>query len=348
MNARRWSLAWIAAGLLGAGCSGNAVTLPLQPSSSPAPPIVMGRGTLAVINRADPNARRVWVFPPHSDQFREIIIPGSNFEPNSLAFDRRGHLYIGINNTSPGGGYQVMEVNLQNFKIIRDIRGMPSWPNSSVAIDDQNVLYVNTKAFIGGDIKMFRRGESTPSLEIKEPISPLTTLIAQNALWIGNEGFPSNVLTRYRLYSTDRTLFETIGRAFTISLAVNPESSLIATFVRRNSTRAVDVIDVKSGKRARTLLEGNRLQAMTSDGSGRIYISEVSPGKIHICDFQGCHHSFETHSSRPEAIAVSPLDGNLYVANLGKANIQAYDRTGKLVTTFAHGDFFPSVLAIEP
>jgi sugar lactone lactonase YvrE len=303
-----------------------------------------------VINRFDRNAKRVWIFPPHSNQVaREIIIPGSQFEPNSIAFDRRGHIYIGINNTARGGGYEVEEFDVQSLRHIRDIRGLPSWPHSSIAIDDNNVLYVNTKAFVGGDIKMFRRGEREPSLVIKDALSPLTTLIANNALWIGNEGFPSNALSRYPLYSKNRSWLQTIGTAFPISLAVNPNSSLIAALVRRNSKRAVDVIDVKSGKRERTLQEGGAYQAMTSDGSGNVYVAESTPGKIHVCTFQGCTRSFATNSSRALALAVSPLDGNLYVAGIGKSSVQAYDpRTGNVVMSILLSNFEPDALAMEP
>lgn len=350
-RSRRWSLAWIVAGLLCAGCGGNAVTLaPLQPTSSPAPPVVLGRGTLAVINRFNRDAKRVWIFPPHSDQFtREIVFHGSKFEPNAVAFDHRGHVYVGVNDTSSGGGYHVVEVDLQTFHVIRDIRGMPSWAHSSIAIDKHNVLYVNTKAFVGGDIKMFRRGETKPSLEIKDPLSPLTTLIARDALWVGYEGFPSNALGRYRLYSKDRTWLKTIARGVPLSLAVNPDSSLVAAFVRRNSMRSVDVIDVKSGQRLRTLKEGGVLTAMTSDDSGHIYIAEALPGKIHVCTFESCTRSFETNSSRSVALAVSPLDGNLYVASLGKSSVQAFDpKTGSLVRSILLPDFEPSALAIEP
>ncbi|MGA8533907.1 MAG: WD40 repeat domain-containing protein [Candidatus Tumulicola sp.] len=255
------NLSWIVVGLLWAGCSGSASTVPPQPSGSPAPPIIEGRGTLAVINAADPNAKRVWIFPTHSDQFnREITVPGSRFQPNSLAFDRRGHLYVGINDTSLGGSYNVVEVNVQSLETIREIRDLPQWSHSSVATDDQNNLYVNTKAFIGGDVRIFRPDtETKPYIEIKDHHSPLTTLVARDALWVGYEGAFSNALARYRLRSTDRTWFQTIGSSEPLALAVNPESSLIATFVRRNSKRAVDVIDVKSGKLARALLEGGRL-----------------------------------------------------------------------------------------
>jgi DNA-binding beta-propeller fold protein YncE len=323
---------------------------PLQPTSSPAPPVVLGRGTLAVINRFNRDAKRVWIFPPHSDQFtREIVFHGSKFEPNAVAFDRRGHVYVGVNDTSSGGGYHVVEVDLQTFHVVRDIRGMPSWAQSSIAIDNQNILYVNTKAFVGGDIKMFRRGETKPSLEIKDPLSPLTILVARSALWVGYEGFPSNALGRYRLYSKDRTWLKTIGGTDIKSLAVNPISSLIATLVRRDSKRAVDVIDVKSGKRVRTLQEGGQLLALTADDNGHVYIAEALPGKIHICTFDGCTRSFETNSSRPVALALSPLDGNLYVANLGKSSVLVYDpKTGDLVRSILLPDFEPSALAIEP
>lgn len=346
----RWSLLWIAVGLLFVGCSGSAVTIPSASSSTPGPPTVLGRGTVAVIvHKPGSDDKRVWVFPPNSDQYREILIPGSRGDANSLAFDRRQHLYIGINNTA-ANHYEVLEIDLPAFKVHRDIQVKPSWPHSSVVVDDQNVLYINTKAFVGGDVKMFRRGEREPSLEIKDPLSPLTTLIANSALWIGNEGFPSNALTRYPVYSKDRAWIATIGRSVPIALAVNPESSLVAALVRRNSTRAVDVIDVGSGKRVRTLAEDSNLRAMTSDHSGNVYLAQaaVRADKLYACTFHGCTRTIEM-KFKPLAVAVNPLDGNLYVATIGKSAVEVYDpKTFNLVRTIWLQGFDPSVITIEP
>src|SRR5690348_10300422 len=145
---------WILAALLFAGCGGGGGTVP-QPSTLPRPPAVLGRGSLAVVNIAQRNAKRVWAFPPHGENFtREFLVHGSQYELNSLAFDRRGHLYIGFNDTSSGGKYNVVEVNVQSGEVVREIR-VPQWSDSSVATDDQDNLYVNTKSFIGGNVEIF-------------------------------------------------------------------------------------------------------------------------------------------------------------------------------------------------
>lgn len=36
-------------------------------------------------------------------------------------------------------------MNVQSRKLVREITGLPSWSHSSVATDDENVLYVNTR-----------------------------------------------------------------------------------------------------------------------------------------------------------------------------------------------------------
>jgi hypothetical protein len=86
-----------------------------------------------------------------------------------LAFDRRGHLYYGFN----GGHdeYFVRELNVQNGERLRAIDLRPSWSFSSVATDDHNILYVNTKSFVGGDVKLFKPGETKPYVEIKDPLT---------------------------------------------------------------------------------------------------------------------------------------------------------------------------------
>ncbi len=348
----RRSLSWIVVSLLWAGCSGSASTIPLQPSSSPAPPVALGRGTLAVINRHDPNANRVWLFPPHSDRFtREITFPGSRFVPNSLAFDRRGHLYIGVNDTSGSGEYAVIEIDVQSLNVVREIHGLPLWPNSSVAVDDQNYLYVNTKSFIGGDVKIYRpNAETKPAIEIKDHHTPLTILVAAGELWVGFQGAFEDVLARYRLRSNNRTWFQPIKNNLPRALAVNGDGSLIAPLVSRPGTRAVDVYDVKSGQRARTLVESGRLEAIVGD-AGHVYISQREPdnGKIYLCTFRDCTHTIETLAGRPLALAVSPLDGNLYASTAGKSSIEVYNpRTGTLVMRIAMSDLEPGPLAIEP
>lgn len=344
-HSHRWSLLWIVASLLSVGCGGSNGTVPQAAAGSPAPPTALGRGTVAVIDR-HPTTTRVLIFPPHSDKFtREFAIGGSRFVAGSLAFDRRGHLFVGINDTSAGGKYEVIEVNVQSGKLIREIRGLPSWNRSSVATDDHNILYVNTKAFIGGDVKLYKPGETKPWREIKDHHSPMTTLVARDSLWVGYEGALADALARYRLRSTDRTWFQTIGAHLPLKLAVNADGSLVAAKLRRNSKTTVEVTDVKSGKRKR-LLEGSA-EAMTSDDSGHLYVAELH-GKIHACTFHECSRSFETNSTTL-ALAVSPLDGMLYVACSGKPSIQVYDpRTGSQVMYIPIPGGSPTRLAIEP
>ena len=344
------SLLWIVVGLLWVGCSGSISTVAPPPLVSPAPPVVAGRGTLAVVNVADPNAKRVWIFPPHSDKFsREIIFHGSQFEPNSLAFDRRGHIYIGVNDTSSPGAYRVLEVNVRDFKVAREIDGLRQWNRGSVGTDDQSNLYVATKAFVGGDIKIFRPDRGTrPYIEIKDPLEPIRMLVGRNALWVGYTGAAGifNALARYRLRSTDQTWVQSIGSDLTSALAANPDDSLLAAVLTLNKKGVVDVFDPKSRKRAR-ILEGHG--RMTSDESGNLYVAE-RPDKVHVCSFRSCTHAFETpYTWSPLAVAVSPLDGMLYVTTGGKPSLEIYDpRTGKLVMRIAQQGFQPTALAIEP
>ena len=345
------------ASLLFVGCSGSVGTVAPQPTASPAPPIVIARGSLAVAMIAlegGTRESRIRVFPPHSDQFiRERVTNGSQFQPNSVAFDRRGHLYVGYNDTSSGGRYEVDDIDIQRWTLTRTIR-VPRWTHSSVATDDHDNVYVNSKAFVGGDIDIFRSNtETKPYIQIKDHHSPLTMLVGRDALWVGYEGAFSDALARYRLRSSSRTWFQTIGRNVPLALTVNKEGSLIAALVRLKSGRALDVIDVASGKLARTLVTGN-LSAMTTDQSGHIYVSQTSGGpgtsaKVYTCDFLACTNSFETNSSRVVALAVSPLDGMLYVANSGKSRVDVYNpRTAKLEMTIWLTQFELKALAIEP
>lgn len=343
-RSRRWSLLWLVASLTFAGCGGNAVTAPLQPSS-PAPPTALGRGTLAVVDQTS-TATRILVFPPHSDKFtQEISLGGPNLGANSLAFDRRGHLYIGLNNPTGNGKYEVIEVNVQNRKLVREITDLPSWSHSSVATDDENVLYVNTKAFVGGDVKLYRPEDTKPWREIKDPHSPLTILVARGSLWVGYEGAFADALARYRLRSTDRTWFQHVANYTPVALAVNPEGTLVAAKSRRNSKTSVQVADVNADKRAQ--LYAGDARTIASDDSGHLYIAEMR-GRIHPCTFRDCSQYFDTNTT-VLALAVSPLDGMLYLASNGKPSIQVYDpQTRSRVMYIPIPGGFPSQIAIEP
>lgn len=101
---------------------------------------------------------RILIFPPQSDKVaREFSIP---LRPTSLAFARRDRLFYGAN-----GGHDeffVRELNVASGERVRSIDLRPSWYASSVATDDNNVLYVNTKSFVGGDVKLFQPGDRSP------------------------------------------------------------------------------------------------------------------------------------------------------------------------------------------
>lgn len=290
---------------------------------------------------------RILIFPPHSDKFiREIPIHGVELSVNSLAFDRRGHLYVGINDRARNGRYHVVEFNLRDWKVVRDIDVSSHWSHGSVAVDDHNILYVNTKAFIGGDIKLFNRGDTKPFIEIKNHHSPVTMLLARDALWVGYEGPLADALAKYRLRSTDRTWFQTVGANLPLKLAVSPNALLVATKLLHNSKATIEVVDVDSGKRAH-LLNGSDVEAMASDNSGNLYIAQRL-GVIDRCNFQKCSSSFDTRS-RLLSIALSPLDGMLYVTSSGKPSIQVYDpRTGNQLMYIPTQNGHPNQLAIEP
>lgn len=343
-GSHRWPFLWIVLNLLCAGCGGSSVTVPSQ-SSSPTPPTVLARGTVAVVDHTS-EATRILIFPPHSDKFaQEIPLGGPRLVANSLAFDRRGHLYVGLDNPSGNGKYEVLEVNVQSRKLIREITDLPSWSHSSVATDDENVLYVNTKAFAGGDVKLYRQGDTKPWREIKDPHSPLTMLVARDSLWVGYEGLFADALARYRLRSTERTWFQHVSNYLPLQLAVNPQASLVAAKSRRNSKTTVQVTDVSSGKRAQ--LYAGETKAIASDDSGHLYIAELR-GRIHPCTFRDCSQYFDTNATNL-ALAVSPLDGMLYVACIGKSSIHVYNpRTGSLVMYIPIPGGSPSQLAIEP
>lgn len=342
-HSHRWSVLWIVAGLLCAGCGGSTGAVPVQPSSSPAPPSVLGRGTLAVIDRND---HRILIFPAQSDKIaREFSYNGAN----SLTFDRRGHLYIGI---VGGDEYFVRELNAQSGERLRFLTLKPSWGFSSIATDDHNVLYVNTKALVGGDVKLFRPEDSDkPYLEIKDPLTPVTIQVARDSLWIGYHGLLADALARYRLRSTQQTWLKNVGNYIGGAIAVNSDGSMIAAKIRRHGKNHVTAYPLDNPNRWVNLHEGDT-QALASDDSGHLYIAQRH-SRILICTFRECPHSFETHL-QITALAWSAPDGMLYVgsdgATNGKAGIYVYNpKTTSLVRYIAMPkNALPYHLAIEP
>ena len=160
--------------LIYVGCGGSTASVPPQPPGASGPPTVLGRGTLAVFTSLG-GTNRISIFPPNSEKSTREFSLGAL--ANSLAFDTRGHLYYGMN--AGHDEYFVREVNVQSGQRLRAIDLRPSWSFSSVATDDHNVLYVNTKSFIGGDVELFRPGDGKPYLKIKDPLTPLTILVAR-------------------------------------------------------------------------------------------------------------------------------------------------------------------------
>jgi hypothetical protein len=194
MRRDRWNLFGILAGLLVAGCSSSIATVP-QPTFSTGP-VVLGRGTVAVIDR-QPSVTKILIFPPNSDTFTsQLSIHTSRHIANSAAFDRQGHLFMGLNDPSAGGKYEVLEFNVQALKLVREISNLPSWSRSSVATDDENVLYVNTKSLVGGDVKLYKPRETKPSIEINDHHSPVSMSVGGGSLWVGFEGTFANALAR--------------------------------------------------------------------------------------------------------------------------------------------------------
>ncbi|HYL27961.1 MAG TPA: hypothetical protein VEW74_09020, partial [Candidatus Nitrosotalea sp.] len=305
--------------LLSAGCGGNSGTVPVQPSSSPAPPIALGRGSVAVLAVRRANDRfRILIFPPQGDKAaREFTIAA---RPNSLAFARHDRLFYGINGQDE---YFVREVNVENGERIRSIDLKPSWFASSVGTDDYNVLYVNTKSLVGGDVKLFQPGHEKPYLEIKDPLEPFEISIARESLWVGYYGALSDGLARYDLRSTKQTWFRNTGSNLPVGFAVNPDGSLIAAHVRRNNGSAVIVYDTR--RHASTKLHEGDTRGLAGDDSGNLYIAQRS-GRILICTFSGCPQSFETNL-QIEGLAWNPRDGMLYVAGEGSTGngVYAYD-----------------------
>lgn len=355
-GSRLWPLSWIVLSLLCVGCSGSAgtVTVP-QPSGSPGPPGALGRGTLAVISHKGAH-QFVLVFPPNGDEpIHQIPIHdehGQHLKGQSLAFDRRGHLYIGMHDTSPNGKYLILEVDIHNWKVVRTI-AVPGSPLSMVATDDQSYLYVNSTAFGTGVIDIFRNNlETNPYLQIVVNLhNPRRIFVSKDALWVGYTGLLSPVLARFRLRSTDRTLFEPIpGRAD--AMAVNREESSVAVLTDRNNPNAedfVDVFDVPS-KRTHKLLRANRLSTLTSDQSGDVFIGEYKDRDwtIAVTNFGGTSFGRITSSAHPaHALAVNPLDGTLYVAFRNASDVGVYNsQNGKFLKDLPVG-FNPTALAFE-
>jgi len=155
----------------------------------------VGSGTLAVISHKGPH-QFVLVFPPNGDEpIHQIPIHdehGQHLKGKSLAFDRRGHLYIGMHDTSPDGKYFVLEVDIHNWKVVRTIV-VPGSPLSMVATDDQSYLYVNTTAFGTGVIDIFRNNlETKPYLQIVVNLhNPRRLFVSRDALWVGYTGLLS-------------------------------------------------------------------------------------------------------------------------------------------------------------
>jgi hypothetical protein len=326
------------AALLCAGCGGGGGG-GFVPQPSPEPPAVFGTGTLAVIL----SGSKVFVYPPNGDKpAREFSLPGFI---NSLAFDRRRHLYIGFNH----GDYFVRDVDLQTGDRARLIDLQPGWNNGSVAVDSENVLYVNTKSSIGGDVKLFRTTDVKPYLEIKDALTPLRIQVARNALWVSYYGLLTDAIGKYNLRSTKRANLQNVGAFLGTTLAVNPGGSLVATSVRRHGNPTVAVYDL--GRSNWKTIVGSSIQTMVSDDDGNLYVG-LRNGRILQCTFSDCPYSFETNVDIT-ALALSPLDGMLYVGSAkgeGRPAIYVYNpRTSARVRTIQLlGSEIPNVLALEP
>ena len=155
-----------------------------------------------------------------------------------------------MHDTSPGGKYLVLEVDIHNWTVVRHIV-VPGWSFSTVATDNENYLYVNIKAAIGGDIDIFRNNlETKPYLEIKDHHNPTTIFVAPEALWVGYSGLFSRVLARYNLRSTNRTLFAPISTGRVDAMTVNPEGSLVAVLTKDSATPDRERVRRKVEKRA--------------------------------------------------------------------------------------------------
>jgi hypothetical protein len=356
MYSLRQYILWIVPALLCAGCSGSVGTNPPppQPLPSPGPPFIAEHGTLAVLDVANPKARQIRLFHPGSTrEFATIVSPGERYHPNSLAFDRRGHLYIGTNDTEGLGEYTVSEFRVRDLERIREIGNLPRWSHSSVATDDQNYLYVNTPAFLGGDIKIYSPNvDRKPFLEIKDLGAPITTLPAPNLLWVASQTIHGSFLDGYEVRSRKGKFSHSLGGVNAGKIVVNADGdgSLAAVFSQRplSPNFMVAVYSQKTGF-LKKIAEGRNLKAMAGDNANTIYVSESSPGKVLRCDWQHCRDYLTTNSNEPVALAVNLRNRNLYVANRDAGNVQIY-RVGETIPflTIAPSKFEPTALAVEP
>ncbi|MGA8574459.1 MAG: hypothetical protein WB609_02075 [Candidatus Cybelea sp.] len=286
---------------------------------------------------------RILIFPPQSDKVaREFSIP---IRPTSLAFARQDRLFYGMN-----GGHDeffVREVNVASGERVRSIDLRPSWFASSVATDDHNVLYVNTKSLVGGDVKLFQPGDLKPYLEIKDPLTPLKIYVAHHSLWVGYSGVLADGLARYDVRSTKQTWFRNTGSNLPAGFAVNPGGSLIATHVRRNNRSAVIVYDTK--RHGSTQIHEGDTRGLASDDSGNLYIAQKS-GRILVCTFTGCPLSFETNLDI-EGLAWNPRDGMLYVPAISSRGNGVYVYNPRTTSQVRYlpvaGNEHPSLISIE-
>ena len=112
----------------------------------------------------------------------------------------------------------------------------------------------------------------------------------------------------------------------------------------------MNVFDVKS-KSVRKLLEAAQLSAITSDEAGDVFIGEYRNREwtIAVTNFSGGFFGRITSSAQPaQALAISPLDGTLYVASRNASDVGVYNsQNGKLLKDLPVG-FNPSALAFEP
>ncbi len=352
---RRYIL-WIVPALLCVACSGSVGTNPPppQPLPSPGPPFVVGHGTLAVLDVANPKARQIRLFHPGSTrEFATIVSPGERYHPNSLAFDRRGHLYIGTNDTEGLGEYIVSEFRISDLERIREIHDLPRWNHSSVATDDQNYLYVNTPALLGGDIKIYSPNvDRKPFLEIKDFALPMTMLPAPNLLWVASQAIHGSFLDGYAVRSRMSKFSHSLRGVNASKITVNSDGdgSLAAVFsqIALSPDFMVAVYSQKSGF-LKKIAEGRNLKAMVGDNANTIYVSESSPGKVLQCDWQHCRDYLTTNSNDPVALAINPRNRNLYVANRDAGNVTVY-RPGETLPllTINPSHFVPTALAVEP
>jgi WD40 repeat protein len=341
---RRWDAFCVFLCLLAAGCGSSSNSVPGQAPSSPGPPAVLGRGSIAVLAVPRGTGKvRIVIFPPGSDKVaRELPVPT---RPNSIAFARHDRLFYGFD-----GGHDeffVREVNVTNGERLRSLVLKPSWFASSVATDDYNVLYVNTKSLVGGDVKLFQPGHDKPYLEIKDPLRPTKIAIARDSLWVGYSGALSDGLARYDVRSKKQTWFRNTGSNLPVGFAANPDGSLIAARVLGNHQGAVIVYDTKQHKS--TKIHEGESKGLASDDSGNLYIAQKS-GRILTCTFTGCDHSFETNLEI-QGVAWNPRDGMLYVPASGSSGngVYVYDpRTTSLVRVLpVKGNEYAVMISIE-